>query len=351
MDEVKLVTLTRSNLESVELGFTRTLMALLLAFLPSKLKVSAYRFGGARIGKHVSIGFGSIVSASSFTKISIGDYSQIRQFTLIICSDVSIGSYSEIAMFVWIWGAGNLRIGDKCYVGPRCIINIRRNSFEMGEYAGLGPGSVAYTHGQWLPYTQGWPRTYGDVTLEEYAWVPAKVFLSPGVRIGKKSIVGSGAVVTKDIPPFSFAAGVPARVIGPVERTMKQIDREELFRRVMEIAEDLPHFFGLKWETRQIEDKLAVVQFNKRRGLRHRKWCLVVCEPELADKLKDCEIDPACGRIVFSTGPLSEVSRKSCYSWYDLNSLRCSDISDSFAFEIWDFLRHTWCVTCTASSS
>ena len=107
------------SLESMDLGALRTAQALLLAIMPSWLKTRVYKLFGAKIGKNVSIGFGSFVLANSFKQISIGDYSKIRQFTLIACSNVSIGSYSEIAMFVWIWGAGRLRIGDKCYVGAK----------------------------------------------------------------------------------------------------------------------------------------------------------------------------------------------------------------------------------------
>lgn len=335
----------RQSLESVELGPGRLLLALFLAVLPSVLKTTAYKMAGAKLGKHVSIGFGSFVLANSFSRISIGDYSQIRQFTLIICSEVSIGSYTEIAMFVWIWGAGRLKVGDRCYIGPRCIINLRRNDFEMGEYAGLGPGSVAYTHGQWLPYTEGWPRTYGDIVLGAYSWVPARVFLSPGVRVGSRSIVGSGAVVTKNIPPFSFAAGVPARVIGSTERIKKTVDQDELLRRAMEIAADLPNFFSVKSKTMNLACGLEAVEVERKSFMRTRRWHILVCKPEQLGSITEAKLDP--GRLVlFSTGPLRKELRESCFAWFDFGNLECSDLSESFAFDIWNFLRRTWCVTC-----
>ena len=43
-----------------------------------------------------------------------------------------------------------------------------------------------------------------------------------GVRIGPHSVVGAGAVVTKDVPPYSIAAGVPARTIGKIENDGKE---------------------------------------------------------------------------------------------------------------------------------
>lgn len=334
----------RSNYESLELGFGRSFLACILAILPSVIKVPIYKLAGANIGKGVSIGFGSFVLASSFSKISIGNYSQIRQFTFIVCSSVSIGNYTEIAMLVWIWGAGRLDVGNKCYIGPRCIINLRRNDFKMGMYAGLGPGSIVYTHGQWLPYTQGWPRTYGDVILEDYAWVPAKVFLSPGVKVGTRSIVGSGAVVTRDIPPRSFAAGVPAKVVQPIDEIMNLVDQNELLKRAVEIAEDLPDFFGFRVLSKQVKEGLTM-QFEKHEFLRKSTWYLIVSKAEYTKELPEYAPDPK-KLILFSTGPVPEEFQARLFVWFDLKNLKCSDISDPFAFEIWNFLRRTWCVTC-----
>jgi acetyltransferase-like isoleucine patch superfamily enzyme len=329
----------------MELGFGRSLLAFILAALPSIIKVPLYKLAGAKIGKGVSIGFGSFILASSFSDISIGNYSQIRPFTFIACSSVSIGSYTEIAMLAWIWGAGRLDVGNKCYIGPRCIINLRRNNFKMGEYAGLGPGSIVYTHGQWLPYTQGWPRTYGDVVLEDYAWVPAKVFLSPGVKVGAKSIVGSGAVVTRDIPPNSFAAGVPAKVIQPIDNVMDHVDQDELFKRVGEIAEDLPNFFGFSVLSKHLDKGLGTIQFERRRLFHKDTWYLAISKPENIRSLFEHGISP--GRLIlFSIEPVPKESQEHLFVWFDLKNLKCSDISDPFAFEVWNFLRRTWCVTC-----
>jgi acetyltransferase-like isoleucine patch superfamily enzyme len=52
-----------------------------------------------------------------------------------------------------------------------------------------------------------------DVVVEEDVWIGARVVLMPGVTIGRGATVAAGAVVTKDVPPYSIVAGVPARVI------------------------------------------------------------------------------------------------------------------------------------------
>jgi acetyltransferase-like isoleucine patch superfamily enzyme len=335
----------RSQLESMDLGALRTAQAVLLAVLPSRLKTAIYKLFGAQIGRGVSIGFGSFILADSFSKIRIGDYSKIRQFTLIACSEVSIGPYSEIAMFVWIWGAGKLRIADKCYVGPRCVINLRRNDFTMGSYAGLGPGSMVYTHGQWLPYTQGWPRTYGDVTLEDYAWVPAKVLLLPGVKVGTKSIIGSGAVVTKEIPPYSFAGGVPAKVISPVKEVMEEIDEQELFRRIVRIAEDLPNFFGFKIISNEINGTSVILTV----GTPRRHWKIIASTPQGLEGLPI--VDSSENTVVLTSGRPPQHILQSKMVWFDLVNLECGPIRDNFSLQIWEFLRATWCVTCSINDA
>lgn len=52
-----------------------------------------------------------------------------------------------------------------------------------------------------------------DVVIDEDVWCGANVTILKGVTIGRGSIIAAGAVVTKDIPPYSVAGGVPARVI------------------------------------------------------------------------------------------------------------------------------------------
>jgi acetyltransferase-like isoleucine patch superfamily enzyme len=63
------------------------------------------------------------------------------------------------------------------------------------------------------PYVKERLLRRAAVVIEDDAWLGTNAVVLPGVRIGRGAVVGAGAVVTEDVPPFSVVAGVPARVI------------------------------------------------------------------------------------------------------------------------------------------
>jgi acetyltransferase-like isoleucine patch superfamily enzyme len=63
------------------------------------------------------------------------------------------------------------------------------------------------------------------IIVEDDCWIAANAIITAGVRIGKHSVIAAGAVVTKDIPPFSVAAGNPARVIKQYNTELKEWEK------------------------------------------------------------------------------------------------------------------------------
>ncbi len=55
---------------------------------------------------------------------------------------------------------------------------------------------------------------HSEVEIGESAWIGAGVIILPGVHVGAHAVIGAGAVVTKNVPPFALALGIPARVVG-----------------------------------------------------------------------------------------------------------------------------------------
>ena len=63
------------------------------------------------------------------------------------------------------------------------------------------------------------PNKERRITIGNDVWLGAGVIVLPGITIGECSVIGAGAVVTKDIPPYSIAVGNPARVIKTINKS------------------------------------------------------------------------------------------------------------------------------------
>jgi len=89
-------------------------------------------------------------------------------------------------------------IGDNVMMGPDVLIITRNHEFKDLS----------------VPMNRQGMKKHEPVIIEDDVWIGARVIILPGVRIGKGSIIGAGAVVTKDVEPYTIVGGVPARVIG-----------------------------------------------------------------------------------------------------------------------------------------
>lgn len=110
---------------------------------------------------------------------------------------------------------GRFVIGDQVWIGPQCYFDARDLVIE--DYVGWGPGAkvLGSTH-TGLPADMPIIQTdllIKPVRVEMGADIGMNAVLLPGVTVGRGSIVGAGAVVTADVPPFAVVAGAPARVL------------------------------------------------------------------------------------------------------------------------------------------
>ncbi|WP_036482741.1 acyltransferase [Myxosarcina sp. GI1] len=111
---------------------------------------------------------------------------------------------------------GQIAIGEETYIGSYTCIS-GYGKIEIGNNCTLGSHVAIYAHNHDFsdPYKkikeQGF--TVKGVAIEDDCCLGNGVKVVDGVTIGKGSIISAGAVVTKDIPPYSVAAGVPAKVI------------------------------------------------------------------------------------------------------------------------------------------
>jgi acetyltransferase-like isoleucine patch superfamily enzyme len=108
--------------------------------------------------------------------------------------------------------AGVLRIGDGARLNYGVSIAAQAE-VSIGARARIGPYVMIVDSDFHDPYVRSRRPVPRPVVIEEDVWIGAKASVLRGVRIGRGAIVGTGAVVTKDVEPFAVVAGVPARVV------------------------------------------------------------------------------------------------------------------------------------------
>jgi acetyltransferase-like isoleucine patch superfamily enzyme len=171
--------------------------------------------GEITLGDDVRIGDDVVINVSE--RLVIGDRSHIGDNFIIEGRDIELGTEFWSGHHCQIGGGSRfdkpsmLRIGYWGHLGDFGFINTAR-PVTIGDEVGMGVGTKIYTHGAYLSMLDGFPVEYGPVKIGNRVWLPGATVL-PNVSIGDDIVVGVGAVVTKDIPSGSLAAGVPARVI------------------------------------------------------------------------------------------------------------------------------------------
>jgi acetyltransferase-like isoleucine patch superfamily enzyme len=114
------------------------------------------------------------------------------------------------------YGAGEIKIGDNCSIGEETIIHAGE-SVEIGNNVLMGARCYINDTNHDIKNTdkpivmQGWSAK--KIIIEDNVWLGVNVTILDGVKIGRNSVVGAGAVVTKDVPANVVAAGIPAKVL------------------------------------------------------------------------------------------------------------------------------------------
>ncbi|MBI4004260.1 MAG: acyltransferase [Candidatus Omnitrophica bacterium] len=133
------------------------------------------------------------------SRIRLGRGSDIRPYARIIngTGSIILGRRCGISSFTYLAnGSAFIRIGDGVRIGPHVYLGSSNRGFE-------DPNTPILDQ----------EKSEQGIVIEDDVWVGAHVVVLDGVRIGRGSVIGAGAIVTRDIPPLSIAVGNPARVI------------------------------------------------------------------------------------------------------------------------------------------
>lgn len=110
------------------------------------------------------------------------------------------GQYDEEYPFVntiFNTGSGTITLGDGIIFGHNCMVLTGKHNYEAKDI-------------DILRYDVPQGR---DIIIGDGCWIASGAMIMGGVTIGKHCVVAAGAVVTKDVPDYSFVAGVPAKII------------------------------------------------------------------------------------------------------------------------------------------
>jgi len=156
-----------------------------------------------RLGKGVYIDQGAYLHACP-GGIEIGENTYVMHnaelhvynFRGFETSGIRVGRDSLIGESCIIRGTGGVEIGNQVYLSPMVHIYSNNHIIDDPDTCFVDQGLICE-----------------GVTIEDECWIGAMSVILDGVTVGYRSVVAAGSVVTRDVPPHSVVAGVPARVI------------------------------------------------------------------------------------------------------------------------------------------
>lgn len=146
----------------------------------------------------------------------------IRNFLYRNIWKVKLGKNAVIYYGAEIRASYNLFIGKGTIIGDKSVLDARR-MIVIGENVNFSSGVSLWTdqHDYNDPYFRCMPNKYGPIFIKDIAWIGPGAIILHNVTIGEGAVVAAGAVVTKDVPPFTLVGGVPAKPIAKRNTDLK----------------------------------------------------------------------------------------------------------------------------------
>jgi acetyltransferase-like isoleucine patch superfamily enzyme len=156
------------------------------------------------VGRSVTLEDYVHIDALSRQGVRLGDNVTIAKFTIIETTGVisnlgeglEMGDNSSLGDYCFVGAAGGVRIGRNVLVGQRVSFHSENHRFDRTD----------------VPIKEQGVTRRG-IVVEDDCWLGAGSILLDGVTVGRGSVVAAGSVVTRDVPPYSVVAGVPAKVM------------------------------------------------------------------------------------------------------------------------------------------
>lgn len=115
----------------------------------------------------------------------------------------------------------NIAVGKNVFINSGCKFQ-DQGGIVIDDGALIGHNVVLATLNHSLAVRDRQDLIPGPIRIGKNAWIGSNVTILPGVTVGDGAVVAAGAVVTKDVPPYTVAGGVPARVLRPLTEEEKR---------------------------------------------------------------------------------------------------------------------------------
>ena len=211
---------------------------------------------GARIRASTAGPHLRLFGATRIDRCSLGSYVSINYRCYV--GDATIGSYTYVADDCQISHAD---IGSYCSIGPQLLVGLGQHptGWISTSPVFFSPAKQCGTSFAGQSHFQERAR----VTIGNDVWIGARAYVRDGVTIGDGAVIGAGAVVTRDVPPYAIAAGIPASV-----------------RRLRFPQQDVDRLLELRWwdwDPERVERHAALFRPARRRHLPGRRQRLTPC--------------------------------------------------------------------------
>lgn len=171
-------------------------------------------------------------------EFSVGDQSFIGYSNRILAPRFSMGDYSQLHNSGLHSGYRALTLGHNCWIGQNTILNCTER-LNIGNNVRIGTQSQLWTHvasGELLEGCTLFGST--PLTLEDNVWIVGGAVVSPGLTLGRNSIIMTGAVVTRSTEPFHTYAGVPAKDVTGKLSFWREVDMTEKLAMARRFADE-----------------------------------------------------------------------------------------------------------------
>ena len=133
---------------------------------------------------------------------------------------MKIGKGSTIHMHARFYDPKNITIGTDSIIGEYAVLD-GRDTLSIGNHVDIASEVMMYNSKHDIN-DPDFKAVDGKVIIEDYVFIGPRAIIMPNITIGKGAVVGAGAIVTKDVPPYAIVGGIPAQIIG--ERKNKNLN-------------------------------------------------------------------------------------------------------------------------------